>query len=554
MDLIPDIDARKLRRLPPEAFRSLAAQSLDLLQTDRRENQILYYRPASAAAERIHYSRAPIVGCGGGNRSSKTETVFVEIAALSTGVFPQHQEINEEFHAKFRGPLNVRVVCRSLTTVLDQILLPKLQWWKWVGADDPGGMRGHWGWIPKLCLRDASWQRSWSAQLSTLTVLCRDPDEFDHVLGESTIQFMSHGQDPADFASGSFHIIMHDEVPSQAIWSENRARSLDVKGRRFLVMTWPEDPSIEVDWVFDEVYEPGRPGPNKSDRVDWFELYTTDNQFVDPKFVEEEAANWSEQVRGVRLFGQPIRFSNLVHPLFSDLPRVWCFRCGVPRVVVDEICRECGSSDTAEYCHVGDFEVEPAWPCVFLLDPHPRKPHMFCWAVVDPSDDISIVAEGAVDGEPVDVRQAVDDIERRLSLNTTIRLIDPNMGRSPANARIRENTWQDEFWEAGLVCDLADDSDVGRGRVNEYLKPDERTARPRLRVHSRCPTVISQIKRYAWDEYRHSAERDLKQKPRDKYDDYPTLWKYLLNFAPTFRMLSRGAPVITRPGTRKGAY
>ena len=95
----------------------------------------------------------------------------------------------------------------------------------------------------------------------------------------------------------------------------------------------------------------------------------------------------------------------------------------------------------------------------------------------------------------------------------------------------------------GLDCELADDSDVGRKRLNDYLKVDRRTRVPRFKVHQRCSKFIYQTKRYVWDNYRRQDERDLKQLPRDKYDDYPTLAKYLLNSGVTFRQLTAGGQV-----------
>ena len=61
------------------------------------------------------------------------------------------------------------------------------------------------------------------------------------------------------------------------------------------------------------------------------------------------------------------------------------------------------------------------------------------------------------------------------------------------------------------------------------------------------------MKRYVWDEHKRGLEKDLKQKPREKNDDYPTLLKYLLNFEPTFQFLRQGAPVKGRTGSRRGA-
>ena len=178
---------------------------------------------------------------------------------------------------------------------------------------------------------------------------------------------------------------------------------------------------------------------------------------------------------------------------------------------------------------------------------------MFLWALIDPSDDIWVIRDGELDDDCFEVRKHVEEIEESLGLNIQLRLIDPNMGRSPASSK-RNITWQDEFDTAGLSCDLADDSDVGRGRFNEYLKPDERTYRPRIHFSRDCKLSIHQIKRYTWDEHRKKAEKDLKQKPREKYDDYPTLIKYLLNSEPSFSSLHGGALIIRRAGTRKGGY
>ncbi len=538
-------------KLGGDRFKAVMVQLLEIQQADRRENNLLYYRPASDEAEKIHRSTAKIIGIGGGNRSGKTDTVLAHIAALTTGVFPL--ELGDVFAEQFRGPINVRFTLESLKVTLHPTILPKLQWFKWQGIDQPGGERGHWGWIPKICLRGGSWQTAWSEKLCTLTVNCLDPDNHDRVMGQSIIQFMSYDQDPSDFASGSFHIAAHDEPPTHAIWAENQARVMDVGGKVFLQMTWPDDPAIPVDWIHDEIYEPGRPGPHKNPDIDWIELVTADNRNLDPSTIAQMSSGWSDAVKKVRLLGQPIRFSNRIHPLFTDHDQQWCFKCNNAVLVVEGRCAECKSEEVAGYNHVKDFDIVSGWPCVFLLDPHPRKPHMFCWVQVDPSDDLWVVHEGQIDGDPTEVREAVDEIEEQFGIHTAYRLMDPNMGASPASAK-RGVTWQDEFADAGLSCDLADDSDVGRGRVNEYLRPDDRTLAPRLHFHSRCMASIAQMKRYTWDDFKHGQGRDLKQKPRDKYDDFPTLLKYLMNYLPSFVVLKEGARVISRPGKRMGAY
>ena len=544
--------------LTDDEFKAKLASALTLAQAQRQENQILSYKPVSATAIGIHDSKARVLGIGGGNGSGKSELGILEVVMAATGVFPE--ALAHLAKEKWRGPVNCRVILESLTTTLYPVILPKFQFFKWSGVDMPGGERGHWGWIPKWCLIEGSWEKSWTDKLRTLRVLCRDPEDLNRVVGESTITFMSKDQDPSDFASGDFHIIMHDEPPTLAIWRESEARTMRVAGRLIVSMTWPDDPAIPVEWIFDEIYEPGMA---KERGIEWFNIYTTDNRNLNQKAVAEQANQWSDETRRVRLYGQPIRFSNRVHPLFTDMTQHWCFTCGRTSMVKDNpralavedkfLCEACGSVQVCEMNHVREFGASERWPTVWLLDPHPRKPHMFMWVQVDPSDDLWVIAEGAVDGDPVEVRKYVDSVERNYGLVIAQRLIDPNMGRSPSSAR-RGITWQDEFDQAGLVCSLADDAESGRGRLNQYLKPDEGRWQSRIHIHPRCATTIFQLKRYVWDDYRRSAERDQKQVPKDKNDDYCALLKYLLNSDPRFAALHNVGRILKRSGERHGAY
>lgn len=475
--------------------------------------------------------------------NSKSDTCLAEIAALCTGVIPYSVP---ELREKFRGPINCRIVVESLTTTLHTIILPKLQWFKWSGVSEPGGDKGHWGWISKMSLLDGSWEESWSEKYRHLRLLCRDPDDWDRVIGESTIQFMSHEQDPSDFASGDFHIILHDEPTKHAIWIENQARTMRVNGRMMLAMTWPDDPAIAVDWIFDEMYEKATPGPRKSPHHEWIELSTRQNRNLDQRSIEIQAQNWNATTRATRLEGKPIRFSNRIHPLFTDVPQYWSFEAGkiiepTQNDLNQLVCPETGSLNIVEFNHVEDIDPSRLFPTLFIIDPHPRKPHMFCWIQVDPADDYQVILEGEMDGTTDEVAKHVKDIEDSFSLQVMRRIIDPNMAMQPsASSRSRDTDWHSEFRDAGLMCDLASDSDVGRARINEYLQPDPYTLRPRLRIASSCMKMIWQMKRYCWDEHKRTLDRDLKQTPKTKYDDYPTMLKYCMNLLPRFRALLDG--------------
>lgn len=881
------LNPRTLRKMPDTHFRNLARQIVDLQQKSRNEFQLLFYEPVSDQAAEIHRRTERYVGVGGGNRSGKSETVLVELCMMATGVIPlwfrEDPELYEIMRSKLRGPAELRVVVESLTTTLYPIILPKLRWFKWTGPDRPGGQRGHWGWIPRRCLKQGSWDKSYSEKIRTLTVSYLDPDDptYTKVVGESTIQFMclrgdqrvlrpdgrwtridevkigetisgsngscgvtnvfrypnaplyriraaggiditatpdhrhvladgrlattselqigdylktvdssrnfgspsmqywalgwmaigigdgtftgrqfrfsampngrvmsdlpplppgchlkhvrntndhmvtlkkrrrdnplvvmlkgfglwgrksqdkfvpdavfcenidarcyflhhlwntdgtvnedgrqavyvstskrladdvrkllwsigvpashgegtywselagrpvtrymtrvsggsfdrfsqmvvqlagrdapeskirSHGkirsiervdnddaycvevdapdslfvcegvlthnskdQDAEDFASGDLDACMLDEPPLLAQYRETEARVMGKNGRILLAMTWPDDPSINVDWLFDEMYEPGQPGPSKDPDKVWLNLFTLDNKTLDHEGTALKAKSWSDEIKQVRLYGQPIRFSNRVHAGFTDQPKVWCFDCQKDTVTVDKRCTNtrdghpCKSESTVRYCHVEHRETKPGWPVIWLLDPHPRKPHMFCWVALDPYDDWHVLRTDECAGTPDDVAEQVFALENDNGWRIAKRMIDPNMGRSPAGIQ-RDVTWQDEFDAVGLITDLSDDSGVGHQRVDHLLRPDLNTLRPRITFEPGEATEsgVLQMKRYLWDDYRRDLDKGQKQKTKDKYDDYPTLLKYLANEDPRFGTLADGAPVLRR--------
>lgn len=548
---LSELPPSQVKALSDDQLRELLASTLHVTQEDRKQNQLLFYKPTSPKAQLVHDCKAKVVGVGGGNGSGKSESMMVDGVMTATGVFPYSQR--HLIDQKFRGPISCRLVVESLTTTLETVIIPKLQWWRWTGVDRPGGERGHWGWIPKNCLIDGEWDRSWSAKLRVLRLLCRDPYNPEKVIGESTFQFMSVDQDSTDFASGDFHWIGHDEPPKLAQWRENEARTMRVNGRLMLALTWPDDPSINVDWLYNEVYEPGKSGSDPD--IAWFELWTTENKNLKQEAVAAQAGKWSTEITNVRIYGRPIRFSNRIHPDFTDNTKTWCFPCGksvvkVPGNTPKPICGNCGSDVVVDYNHVQEFDHSRTWPTIFLLDPHPRKPHMYLWVQIDPKDDWWIVADGKIEGDCVETRAEVNRVEKEMGLQIARRLIDPNMGASPSGQR-REVTWRDEFANAQLSCELADDVDIGRGRFNTMLKPDRDTMTPRVHIHARCKDTIYQLNRYSWSDFSKNVDRDLKQTPKDTNDDYPTLIKYLANSDPTFAFLRHGAPVTGRVGRVK---
>ncbi len=534
-----------LDRLSPEAlskltqaeFEGILSQGFAAWQIDRKEMALVHYEPASDQAARVHVSPARVRAAFGGNGSSKSELSLVDCIIRCTGIVPDSLKRLHPDHdwkkTHLRGPIQARIICESIVNVLTPIIMPKLRWNHWTGVDEPGGERGHWGWVPKFCLLDGDWQKSWREKDRLLRILYRNPDNIDEVVGESQIQFMSKDQHPSDFASGDLQFVLCDEPPSLPIWRENEARTMRVNGVIMLAMTWPDDPSINVDWIHDEIYERGTPGPHKRDDYECFELHTTQNRYLNQDSIRKQMESWDERTKRVRIYGGQVRFSNRVHEDFTDSERTWCFTCGEDKTVIDGSCIECGSTDTTPYCHVEDFAWDTRWPVIQVIDPHPRKPHMCTFEVITPTDDWWQVAELECSGDPSDLRAASEDLAATLGMRVVRRLIDPKMAGNPSGTN-RDRTWGDEFDAAGLYCDPAISSDVGRSIVDQMLKPDPRTRRPRMLVHPRCVNTIYQMKRFMWEDWKLGTDKGQKQKAKEKYDDYPACKRYLANDEPTY--------------------
>lgn len=538
-------------QLSDEELLGYTNKLLTLQETDRKEFSLYYYVPANDTVGRLHTLTCGTIGIFGGNGSGKTEHALVEGIIRCTGIVPESLK-SVYPREKLRGPIRMRVVCESLTTVLEQIILPKLQYWTWSGQAPQGGEQGHWGWVPRHCLVGGDWKKSYNTRQRTLTVVYHD--DAGRPQGYSTIQFMSYDQDSSDFASGDVHYCLHDEPPTYAIWKENRARVMrGGKGSTMLVsMTWPDNPASPVDWIFDEIYDKGIAGPLKDPDVEVINIFSTMNRHLDQAEIAKRASQMSTIERNTRIYGMPIRFTNRIHPDFTDQPKSWCFECGkIVLCTTEGECFECHSKYVTTFCHVEECTPQERGTVFCLLDPHPRKPHFLAWVQVTPAEDYEVIITRQVEGGAEDVRDTVREVEQALKSAFISRLMDPNMGASPSGAK-RELTWQTEFDQVGLHFDLADDSAIGRARLNDYLKPDKATMRPRFRIDPSCSDAIFQMKRFVWADHKNQDNKDIAQVPLAKHDDYPALFKYLMNRLPN--VATQQPTIYKRPRASSSGY
>ena len=517
-------------------------------QAVRQERALLLYQPVSEEARRFHLSTAQQRIILGGNGSSKSESNLADMVIRMTGMIPE--SLKHDYPREvLRPPISARLIVESLTNTWEQSIKPKLIWNHWTGLAD--GRRGHWGWIPKEFLIRGKWDESWSEKFRTLTLT-----------NGSTLHVMSGDQDVTDFASASVHDIRVDEGKKHALWRENVMR-LREGGSISMAMTPPDDESASWDaaWVYNELYEKGMSGPGKDPDIDAFTLFTENNPYIAADFMEKVGKNLTPEQREVRFHGRFMHLGGRIYATFTEREQTWCFACNKICFAVKSEkrhCGQCGGDNIVDFCHVVEpFEQAYKWPCIFIVDPHPRKPVMMAWIAIDPADDWWQVAELQVDGTPEEIRDKVNELERNLDLFVAKRIIDPNMAESQAhNAGRRHVTVRDEYDAVGLRCALADDNfHTGKDRIRIRLKPDAKTLQPRFRIFRTCRTAIQQFNKFSWDEWARftSDIRDPKAKPKDKDNDYPVMMGYLANDNPSYSAYHRG---YSMPARRKrvGAY
>ena len=536
-------------RASPEWLRMVLLQTTRAVEDDRKNCQLAYYQVRNPDALRVHTSTKREIAVVGGNRSSKTDTMLAEVVIQASGHIPLSL-MSVYPREKIRAPIRARIVCNSLTDTLEPVIKPKLRPDQWNGVGDPAEGRGHWGWVPRHCLAGGSWEKAWSERYRTLHISVdsywRGPDgQINSVSGTSSIQLMSYDQDLSAFAGSSLHLVGHDELPPPDIYRENRLRTLDVRGQIITAFTPPDEPGAaqaDATWFFDEVYEPGLPGPDQHENIETVTLFTERNTILSPKDIEAIASRMTDEQRAARLYGRFIHLSGLVYPIFERTHATWCYRCQKRVLGLDQTCPACHGDDTGAFTHVvSPFQVPAGWPVVMVIDPHPRKPDAIGWFVVTPSDDAILIGELEAQGTAHDVTRAIREFEEAHQIRPVKRLMDPNIATETNDRMQRGWTIRKEYDAAGLRCDLANDEiNAGIAQVDEFLRPDPRTRRPRLTFFSTCPRMIYGMTHWTWDEWVRGGDREPKEKVRDRHKDFPDLVRYFVLDRPSFRGYTRG--------------
>lgn len=194
--------------------------------------------------------------------------------------------------------------------------------------------------------------------------------------------------------------------------------------------------------------------------------------------------------------------------------------------------------DRAVHLITESKQPQPYWPVICAVDPHQRKGTVVTWAFVDPTDKVVFFDELFIQGTPDLVVPAIKEKEKHHKARTLLRLIDP-AGNKQVSGYGSSRTTLDEFLDAGMSFTLADNSDAGYLAVEDYLHYDKAKGlsalnQPQVYFTKDVPLTWHGMTHLRWDEFKFNADRDPKERVKDKDKDFPDCVRYTLVLRPRF--------------------
>lgn len=311
----------------------------------------------------------------------------------------------------------------------------------------------------------------------------------------SILEILTDEQDLGVFEGWHGHRLHIDEPCARDRYIASKRGLIDYGGKASFSLTPLKEP-----WIFDELYE-------KADgkRIFAVTVNMRLNTHLNTADIEEFEKSLTDDEKEARLSGKFMHLAGLVYKEFDRNVHV-----------------------------IKPFEIPKDWRRVNILDPHDRKDHALCWAAVDPMDRVYIYDELKTGGTVAELSQKIKTLEGQRKAH--LRIIDPNKGKAPA-AVGKAGKLTDEFARYGIYfwAGVNDDLVEGHLAVKKYLKPGGNNNEPQMYVFNTCTNIIFGMTHYVWDDHKAGEVKDLKEKPRDKYKDFPDLVRYLCVTAPKYK-------------------
>ena len=232
--------------------------------------------------------------------------------------------------------------------------------------------------------------------------------------------------------------------------------------------------------------------------------------------MEEWALTMDEDEKMARIYGEPLHLEGRVYKTFDS-----------KRHVLDR--------DLF-------FHNNPKWrdyPAFCVMDPHDRKPFAIAWGRITPRDEIVFTDEWpsfdfykqkswrwSIDQYVEMIRERETEIfgksDSNAPDNVLWRIMDPNFGKTGKAGMT--GTLEEEFIGRGLAFDATVNDNIEEG----HLLVKTRLHNDQLFFLSNCFNLIKGMENYIWDEHRGGKDRSAKEKPRDKFKDFPDCVRYVV--------------------------
>jgi phage terminase large subunit-like protein len=332
----------------------------------------------------------------------------------------------------------------------------------------------------------------------------------------SILQFMYYTQQAMKFEGSDLDFVWFDEPPPYDIYHANRSRLIDRDGDIWMTMTPLEEP-----WIFDELWEPGIKGEREDTAC--FNMFMSDNPHLSAKAVKEYEDTIPEEEREARLYG---KWKHLIGRVFNEFDR------GIHILPLRDLAH-----------------IPGGWKRIEIIDPHPKKPHVYIRCAVDPVNTLYVYEEYEVKGDvealgnhilstrEVTPNMIIVDTSTLLTGDNITGLdLKKNLAKiiGPFFPAIKKPEVKTDYLRKRLqdTIDLLDVSESKR----DYHK------RKGIFFRSNCVKSAKQIEHLIWDEGKQKHKRtDHKAIPLKKNDDFADCVMYACAVDPKFANLKQGS-------------
>lgn len=455
---------------------------------DMTDSKFYIYQP-NPVPLKFHNSSAKIRALFGGNRSSKTYSTMVDLAAQFNGkapasligIIPEH---------RLDQTRRIRLNMNDYPNSFMKVIKPYAE---------------------QLIPSDA------------ITDVIKDQGRIKAFVNAKGgfIEFMQYDQEVTKFQGSSRHVCAYDEEPPQAIRDENQMRLVDTDGEEIYSLTPINEANYGASsrWIYDEIYlrasiitryKDGkydiRTNPEGDSNIHCFFASIYDNVAIKREAADRILANFSEEERKVRQEGEFLFLGGLVYKTFKEDKHL---------------------IDPFDSWYKGNSADDYTLYCA--IDPHPRTPHAILYMVVN----------------QYSIKYIVDELF--VATNTAKELVELHKIKcqgKPVNVILIDpfaNT-PDPSTGSCFAWDLADAGmypvpiNAMKDKSHGILMTQQAFANNELFVTRNCTRFRYEITHYTWDSWKKDTTniKGEKQKPVDKDDHMMENLYRLILFKPTY--------------------